>query len=128
MFLFLLVFSLVRFKFFSVVFFFFQAEDGIRDRTVTGVQTCALPICLRMERYERPPLGTFHAQAGEPSGRPRPEPDDDAPDEEAHPGQADGRGVLEAQRSEERRVGKEWRSGGARWHERKRGRWVGDVG
>src|SRR5207248_3435417 len=28
----------------SFVFFFFQAEDGIRDRTVTGVQTCALPI------------------------------------------------------------------------------------
>src|SRR5699024_11219364 len=27
------------------VFFFFQAEDGIRDRNVTGVQTCALPIC-----------------------------------------------------------------------------------
>src|SRR5207248_7966924 len=27
-----------------VIFFFFQAEDGIRDRTVTGVQTCALPI------------------------------------------------------------------------------------
>src|SRR5438094_7474440 len=27
--------------------FFFQAEDGIRDRTVTGVQTCALPICFR---------------------------------------------------------------------------------
>src|SRR5689334_23845599 len=26
------------------VFFFFQAEDGIRDGTVTGVQTCALPI------------------------------------------------------------------------------------
>src|SRR5207248_8537680 len=25
-------------------FYFFQAEDGIRDRTVTGVQTCALPI------------------------------------------------------------------------------------
>src|SRR2546430_4235224 len=25
--------------------FFFQAEDGIRDLTVTGVQTCALPIC-----------------------------------------------------------------------------------
>src|SRR5699024_11832536 len=29
-------------------FFFFQAEDGIRDRNVTGVQTCALPI------YENP--------------------------------------------------------------------------
>src|SRR5699024_11218406 len=29
------------------VCFFFQAEDGIRDRNVTGVQTCALPICGR---------------------------------------------------------------------------------
>src|SRR5699024_3639290 len=28
-------------------FFFFQAEDGIRDRNVTGVQTCALPIYQR---------------------------------------------------------------------------------
>src|SRR2546427_9434675 len=27
-------------------FFFFQAEDGIRDLTVTGVQTCALPILI----------------------------------------------------------------------------------
>src|SRR5690554_7899712 len=27
------------------LFFFFQAEDGIRDADVTGVQTCALPIC-----------------------------------------------------------------------------------
>src|SRR2546430_14357577 len=30
---------------FFIFFFFFQAEDGIRDLTVTGVQTCALPIC-----------------------------------------------------------------------------------
>src|SRR5437867_12565362 len=30
--------------FYCMYFFFFQAEDGIRDRTVTGVQTCALPI------------------------------------------------------------------------------------
>src|SRR2546426_8657982 len=29
-----------------VIFFFFQAEDGIRDYKVTGVQTCALPIYL----------------------------------------------------------------------------------
>src|SRR5712692_5415327 len=29
---------------FCIFFFFFQAEDGIRDGTVTGVQTCALPI------------------------------------------------------------------------------------
>src|SRR5437879_9776612 len=28
--------------------FFFQAEDGIRDTSVTGVQTCALPICWRL--------------------------------------------------------------------------------
>src|SRR5207249_6558389 len=28
----------------STLFYFFQAEDGIRDRNVTGVQTCALPI------------------------------------------------------------------------------------
>src|SRR2546422_11509527 len=33
-----------------MIFFFFQAEDGIRDVAVTGVQTCALPI-LYVERY-----------------------------------------------------------------------------
>src|SRR5947207_11359843 len=32
---------------FLFLFFFFQAEDGIRDHCVTGVQTCALPICCR---------------------------------------------------------------------------------
>src|SRR5699024_11809006 len=31
-----------------LVIYFFQAEDGIRDRNVTGVQTCALPILNRM--------------------------------------------------------------------------------
>src|SRR5260370_8382746 len=36
----------------TIIFFFFQAEDGIRDSRVTGVKTCALPIsyavfCLR---------------------------------------------------------------------------------
>src|SRR5689334_24481521 len=38
--------------------FFFQAEDGIRDATVTGVQTCALPIYLHVsfERYRDLPL------------------------------------------------------------------------
>src|SRR3989475_4954644 len=30
----------------TIIFFFFQAEDGIRDLTVTGVQTCALPISI----------------------------------------------------------------------------------
>src|SRR6266853_4043227 len=37
-----------------MAFFFFQAEDGIRDLTVTGVQTCALPISFG----EMPPMGT----------------------------------------------------------------------
>src|SRR2546430_12049049 len=32
------------------LFFFFQAEDGIRDLTVTGVQTCALPILAAREK------------------------------------------------------------------------------
>src|SRR5215475_14842345 len=45
----------------SGVFFFFQAEDGIRDFHVTGVPTCALPICLGMSR------GT----PGYPGGSPR---------------------------------------------------------
>src|SRR5256885_12670567 len=31
-----------------VCFFFFQAEDGIRDYKVTGVQTCALPIWMTL--------------------------------------------------------------------------------
>src|SRR2546430_13750006 len=34
----------IRLAVFLRIFFFFQAEDGIRDLTVTGVQTCALPI------------------------------------------------------------------------------------
>src|SRR5256886_8239718 len=34
-----------------VFFFFFQAEDGIRDLTVTGVQTCALPISAPALEY-----------------------------------------------------------------------------
>src|SRR3989475_6087542 len=35
---------------FLVYFFFFQAEDGIRDLTVTGVQTSALPILVKWQR------------------------------------------------------------------------------
>src|SRR5207248_6164730 len=37
------------FELFCLFVFFFQAEDGIRDRTVTGVQTCALPILYLSE-------------------------------------------------------------------------------
>src|SRR2546425_11432237 len=34
-----------------VLFFFFQAEDGIRDKLVTGVQTCALPIWVKRGEF-----------------------------------------------------------------------------
>src|SRR2546422_3133609 len=45
------------------MFFFFQAEDGIRDVAVTGVQTCALPILTwaRMAMIESPPCERFVA-------------------------------------------------------------------
>src|SRR5205823_10552608 len=35
-----------------VCYFFFQAEDGIRDKLVTGVQTCALPISQKLDKSE----------------------------------------------------------------------------
>src|SRR5256886_8728453 len=58
------------------VFFFFQAEDGIRDLTVTGVQTCALPISVERERDEllgyvraaRPCRGVPGAASGHRTG------------------------------------------------------------
>src|SRR2546422_3696331 len=40
---------------FLLFFFFFQAEDGIRDVAVTGVQTCALPISIAAYRAKQPP-------------------------------------------------------------------------
>src|SRR5258707_4845766 len=43
-----------RFVFGVSFFFFFQAEDGIRDIGVTGVQTCALPIYVRVKFSDRP--------------------------------------------------------------------------
>src|SRR5207249_6632958 len=46
-------------------FFFFQAEDGIRDRNVTAVQTCALPIyfvghSLILRTHHLPPSSRWH--------------------------------------------------------------------
>src|SRR5689334_24202903 len=61
--------------FFRFFFFFFQAEDGIRDGTVTGVQTCALPISafedtilglVARKRFER--AGQHEGQAFERLG------------------------------------------------------------
>src|SRR5690348_18383877 len=73
-------------------YFFFQAEDGIRDGRVTGVQTCALPILLMDEpafpgcRLACRPIGIIEGEQGEKKNRERND------------------------RSEERRVGKECRS------------------
>src|SRR3989441_4162081 len=55
-------------------FFFFQAEDGIRDKLVTGVQTCALPISRAQassgrRREEGSPGAPRHAPAGAPPCR-----------------------------------------------------------
>src|SRR5260221_7382577 len=57
---------------FRLVFFFFQAEDGIRDHCVTGVQTCALPISpgthdeADIDRIclDRRPRGSRHGRPG----------------------------------------------------------------
>src|SRR2546429_2215915 len=50
------------------IFFFFQAEDGIRDVAVTGVQTCALPICLSWPTQFglSPPTGSWIVAQTEP--------------------------------------------------------------
>src|SRR2546430_8557599 len=53
-----------------MIFFFFQAEDGIRDLTVTGVQTCALPIYPRARAGPRPPGSVrFGVRFGTPRAR-----------------------------------------------------------
>src|SRR5256886_14847139 len=49
-------------------FFFFQAEDGIRDLTVTGVQTCALPIWNRAIAVVGEPGNSLVAYVGAASG------------------------------------------------------------
>src|SRR5438128_3898741 len=89
-------------------FFFFQAEDGIRDATVTGVQTCALPIYVLRARR--------HGVGGEPeraSGQ-------DHRDTGRRDCAATARGLRRrAARSEERRVGKECRSRWSRYHDKK---------
>src|SRR6267154_480861 len=52
----------------NAIIFFFQAEDGIRDGRVTGVQTCALPICIAVlgDMLELGPEGdALHAALSE---------------------------------------------------------------
>src|SRR5690606_41008003 len=84
----------------SLWVFFFQAEDGIRDFHVTGVQTCALPISI-----ETAATASFLAPwlVGSPKNTITQSPTN-----------------LSMVRSEERRVGKEWRSRGARDQKQKK--------
>src|SRR2546421_3607986 len=95
----------------SVLFFFFQAEDGIRDLIVTGVQTCALPI-LRDAKEKvfaaMRPLAPTDLVRGQFQGY-RNE-DGVAPDSDVETFAA-----VRA-RSEERRVGKECRSRWSPYH------------
>src|SRR2546422_565150 len=53
---------MLSFCVFQYSFFFFQAEDGIRDVAVTGVQTCALPICAAARVRENTCLLEFPAR------------------------------------------------------------------
>src|SRR2546426_2008751 len=98
----------------SLFFFFFQAEDGIRDYKVTGVQTCALPIS---RRGSVPPRGSRLHPARTP-GRTRPT--GRGPSRTAASGtSAAGSRRLPRDarpRSEERRVGKECRSRWSPYH------------
>src|SRR5256886_8061200 len=95
-------------------FFFFQAEDGIRDLTVTGVQTCALPILLW-------PLLTGDRGVGGSAPATSQEESSVHVDPEAYKGRpvSEVRTELEGlglARSEERRVGKECRSRWSPYH------------
>src|SRR5204863_4350873 len=91
-----------------VFFFFFQAEDGIRDLYVTGVQTCALPISGTARDGIPPPLSgsgasrvhnTAPCGSGSPAATPRVN--------GSRPSRGRGPAVASPGRSEERRVGKE---------------------
>src|SRR2546429_2006240 len=97
-------------------FFFFQAEDGIRDVAVTGVQTCALPICL-LSTYPSVILGdspSAYYRLGEASGTTA----FDSSGHNQHGTYLGGPtlGQPGALRSEERRVGKECRSRWSPYH------------
>src|SRR5206468_7304543 len=94
--------------------FFFQAEDGIRYLIVTGVQTCALPIYAAQGTacQEREELrGISPREIAEPGRAPAPGIDGFEGQQPPQPDQRHEPARHDDQRSEERRVGKECRSG-----------------
>src|SRR5207249_8634894 len=97
-----------------VVFFFFQAEDGIRDRNVTGVQTCALPIYfeLLVSYFEmRDGIALLVDLVQAMTRRDHWLRDDRTLQSPLLPLRQSCLAAGARMRSEERRVGKEWRSG-----------------
>src|SRR5206468_8604158 len=96
--------------------FFFQAEDGIRDLIVTGVQTCALPIFVMSEHAANMLTEIYGAPACKIDLIPHGVPDLPFMDPNYFKDMfgTEGKAVL-LTRSEERRVGKEWRWGGLRY-------------
>src|SRR5690349_24410774 len=102
-----------------MVIFFFQAEDGIRGLYVTGVQTCALPISKTSGRaitrlFGRSTSACAHARSAafmllSSIGRTR----------STASQWKDRQSKKDINRSEERRVGKESRSGWWKYHKKK---------
>src|SRR5437667_8698180 len=93
------------------LFFFFQAEDGIRDRDVTGVQTCALPISPRSRVL---PSGAASVRTKSCSSARASTPAGSAGASSPGPESAAGTPTGPSsrwRRSEERRVGKECGTG-----------------
>src|SRR5438132_13820776 len=89
--------------------FFFQAEDGIRDHCVTGVQTCALPICCSSQLEAA--MNNDPNSLNDPTVM-------DACAQHATPMQWEH--AQDFNRSEERRVGKECRYRRSPVHERQK--------
>src|SRR5260370_18251567 len=93
-----------------LIFFFFQAEDGIRDSSVTGVQTCALPISGALTNEKAYLLGKFARLA-------LATPNIDYNGRYCmSSAAAAGNRAFGIDRSEERRVGKECRSRWSPYH------------
>src|SRR2546426_8161837 len=86
-----------------LLFFFFQAEDGIRDYKVTGVQTCALPISLTIVEFAD--FECPYCKQAEQTAR-----------EVRKKFGGEVRFAFRHFRSEERRVGKECRSRWSPYH------------
>src|SRR2546430_9226106 len=109
------------------IVFFFQAEDGIRDLTVTGVQTCALPISVQDQ----------HREIGFPSGACTLRASTRSPSKQSNIRVRGAARLLRlavlhqitaalCRRSEERRVGEECRSRGSADHLKKKKKQVRD--